>query len=558
MACAAASSTRRRRGPTSRRRWCCGRARSSCSTMPAPSSRSSPPACGSCAARLFAERRAARRAAVRRRRQPVPVRADDSAERDRAPARGPPERSSASRSSAASSCVGFRAARDAVDGASARRVGASEESVRAAWLVGCDGAHSTVRHGLGMDFAGSAEPNDWMLADVHIARPRRPRRGAHLLARRGHARLLPDRHRPLPHRRRRRPGAVAERPPDPTLADVQAVLDARGPGGLTVHDPIWLASFRINERKVADYRAGRVFLAGDAAHIHSPAGGQGMNTGMQDAFNLAWKLALVARRARARAAARQLQPRAQRGRRPGAAQRRRDDPRRARCAIRAAQRLRNALLPLLASLGVVRTAMRDTLTEMNINYRAGPLQPRRSVAGGARPRALTAASSPAIALRTPRSSMRAAARRRGCSSCCAAAATACCSAPARTAASARCSAIAAAVGGAYRSDRRVHVDVVIERAPLLRDRAARCLRRARPRPPSSSAQTATSGTTASRSTPHACAPTSPATSSRSRSSAPPRRGYGYGMIPCDFRCGPTFVGLSSPGHPARPVLAVGS
>ena len=59
--------------------------------------------------------------------------------------------------------------------------------------------------------------------------------------------------------------------------------------------PIWLASFRINERKVADYRAGRVFLAGDAAHVHSPAGGQGMNTGMQDACNLAWKLALVCR-----------------------------------------------------------------------------------------------------------------------------------------------------------------------------------------------------------------------------------------------------------------------
>jgi FAD binding domain len=58
---------------------------------------------------------------------------------------------------------------------------------------------------------------------------------------------------------------------------------------------IWLSSFRINERKVADYQAGRVFLAGDAAHVHSPAGGQGMNTGMQDACNLAWKLALVVR-----------------------------------------------------------------------------------------------------------------------------------------------------------------------------------------------------------------------------------------------------------------------
>src|SRR5580698_6383262 len=63
---------------------------------------------------------------------------------------------------------------------------------------------------------------------------------------------------------------------------------------MTAHDPIWLAGFRINGRKCSSYRWGRAFLCGDAAHVHSPAGGQGMNTGMQDAFNLAWKLALVA------------------------------------------------------------------------------------------------------------------------------------------------------------------------------------------------------------------------------------------------------------------------
>jgi hypothetical protein len=78
------------------------------------------------------------------------------------------------------------------------------------------------------------------------------------------------------------------------LADVQALLDKRFPG-VYATKPVWLSSFRINERKVTDYRAGRVFLAGDAAHVHSPAGGQGMNTGMQDACNLAWKLALVVR-----------------------------------------------------------------------------------------------------------------------------------------------------------------------------------------------------------------------------------------------------------------------
>src|SRR6202012_498980 len=89
------------------------------------------------------------------------------------------------------------------------------------------------------------------------------------------------------------PPSDSAHPADPTLEQVQAVVDRRGPGGLHLSDPIWLAGFRINERKVADYRSGRVFLAGDAAHVHSPAGGQGMNTGMQDAINLAWKLALV-------------------------------------------------------------------------------------------------------------------------------------------------------------------------------------------------------------------------------------------------------------------------
>jgi 2-polyprenyl-6-methoxyphenol hydroxylase-like FAD-dependent oxidoreductase len=83
--------------------------------------------------------------------------------------------------------------------------------------------------------------------------------------------------------------------PAPTLEDIQRVLDERGPGGIKVGDPVWLSNFSINERKVEDYRSGRVFVAGDAAHVHSAASGQGMNTGMQDAFNLTWELAFVSR-----------------------------------------------------------------------------------------------------------------------------------------------------------------------------------------------------------------------------------------------------------------------
>ena len=81
--------------------------------------------------------------------------------------------------------------------------------------------------------------------------------------------------------------------PPPTLADLQAAVDRLAPAGTTVHDLRWSSIFRISHRIVPQYRVGRVFIAGDAAHIHPPTGGQGMNTGIQDAYNLAWKLALV-------------------------------------------------------------------------------------------------------------------------------------------------------------------------------------------------------------------------------------------------------------------------
>jgi 2-polyprenyl-6-methoxyphenol hydroxylase-like FAD-dependent oxidoreductase len=81
-----------------------------------------------------------------------------------------------------------------------------------------------------------------------------------------------------------------------TLEDFQQIVDSvLGPGVVHLHAATWLSSWRLNVRMVEHYRAGRVFLAGDAADVHSPAGGQGMNTGIQDANNLAWKLAAVLR-----------------------------------------------------------------------------------------------------------------------------------------------------------------------------------------------------------------------------------------------------------------------
>jgi 2-polyprenyl-6-methoxyphenol hydroxylase-like FAD-dependent oxidoreductase len=175
-----------------------------------------------------------------------------------------------------------------------RHADGREETMEIDWLVGCDGAHSTVRHGLGMEFEGSTLPSDWILADIHLSGvPGREDEMKVYWHAEGALPLLP-----ISPGRFRVAADVSDATttaprPDPTVEEVQAILDRRGPGGIKASNPIWLTSFRINERKVKDYRAGGVFLAGDSAHIHSPAGGQGMNTGIQDACNLAWKLAIV-------------------------------------------------------------------------------------------------------------------------------------------------------------------------------------------------------------------------------------------------------------------------
>jgi 2-polyprenyl-6-methoxyphenol hydroxylase-like FAD-dependent oxidoreductase len=192
--------------------------------------------------------------------------------------------------------AGFTAERDRVT-AVLRDANRDEERLDTAWLIGCDGAHSSVRHGLGVQFEGETLPSNWILADVHLAGVRTPPGELDMYWHSdGVLALFPiagDRYRVIADVDDDMPAGGGQG--DPTLAEVQALIDRRGPGGIEASAPIWLAGFVINERKVADYRVGRVFLAGDAAHIHSPAGGQGMNTGIQDACNLGWKLAMVCR-----------------------------------------------------------------------------------------------------------------------------------------------------------------------------------------------------------------------------------------------------------------------
>ena len=257
--------------------------------------------------------------------------------------------------------------------ATLRRADGSEDSVSAPWLVGCDGAHSTVRHGLGMQFTGTAEPNDWFLADIHVQGPLPTNELSIYWHEKGVLVFFPiDRTR---FRVIADLGTAANTgpPPDPTLAQVQAKIDERGPGGLTIVDPIWLAGFRINERKVSDYRRGRVMLAGDAAHIHSPAGGQGMNTGMQDAFNLAWKLALVHRGQGQREPL--LNSYSTERSAVGDQVLKGASMLTLVATLRnpIAQYLRNHIAPVMTSFGFVQDRIKNTLCELSINYRHSPL-----------------------------------------------------------------------------------------------------------------------------------------------------------------------------------------
>ena len=166
-----------------------------------------------------------------------------------------------------------------------------QEKVRAAWMIGADGAHSTVRKQLEIPFEGSTYEERFLLADVKIEGHLRGDRVTSFFAEDGVLACFP-----MKDQRFRliglAPGDLSSEDA-PTLEQMSALFARRSGLDAKVSDARWLAQFRVHCRQVARYRDDRVFLAGDAAHIHSPVGGQGMNTGLQDAHNLAWKLALV-------------------------------------------------------------------------------------------------------------------------------------------------------------------------------------------------------------------------------------------------------------------------
>jgi 2-polyprenyl-6-methoxyphenol hydroxylase-like FAD-dependent oxidoreductase len=176
--------------------------------------------------------------------------------------------------------------------ATVRDADGQPRQITAGYLAGCDGAHSRVRRELGLPFRGHPYPQDWLLADVRLDWAR-PENEVHVFFRAGGTPLICF---PMREHRWRLvvPFAGDRAPGAPDLAEIQQLVDQRAPEPLVASDPTWLASFHCHRRSTNTYRRGHVLLAGDAVHIHTPAGGQGMNTGITDAHNLGWKLALVA------------------------------------------------------------------------------------------------------------------------------------------------------------------------------------------------------------------------------------------------------------------------
>ncbi|MCA8920971.1 MAG: FAD-dependent monooxygenase [Planctomycetes bacterium] len=251
------------------------------------------------------------------------------------------------------------------------RRGQAEERASCPWVVACDGAHSTVREQLGVRFEGADVPASFVLADATLECALEVDEVHTWFAPAGPALLVPL---PTPGQWRVIVGLAEgqERPPEPSLDYVDALLRERVDCAFTLRDPLWLAGFDVRQRKADRYRVGRVFLAGDAAHCHSPIGGQGMNTGLQDAYNLAWRLALVVRGLGREA----LLDVYQAEREPVARDLLRDTERGTRVVTLRnpiTQAVRNHVGSFLSGLDVVRQRLARKVGELSVHYRGSPL-----------------------------------------------------------------------------------------------------------------------------------------------------------------------------------------
>jgi len=265
--------------------------------------------------------------------------------------------------------------------ATLRTADGTQTTERFDWLVACDGSHSVVRHRLGLQFQGDTLGLDWTQGDFHLTGMPLPSSELAIFWHPEGALMFfpmaPDRYRIITSL-----GPSTDAEPVPLDLDAfQKVIDRRGPGGITLTGTVWTSAFRINERQVDAYRSGRIFLAGDAAHVHSPAGGQGMNTGIQDAINLAWKLALVSRGA---LAAPMLLGSYDAERRPAGAAVIRDSGRLTKAATlesHTLQALRNVVAHLVLGLPAAQHAIAGTIAEVSVGYPNSPLNGASNHAG---------------------------------------------------------------------------------------------------------------------------------------------------------------------------------
>ncbi|CDZ76547.1 Pentachlorophenol 4-monooxygenase [Legionella massiliensis] len=166
----------------------------------------------------------------------------------------------------------------------------NSEQIEASWVIACDGSHSTLRELVKAPFIGSSYKQTWWLADLFIDWDLPENKMVGFTSDEGPMVCFP-----MGKKRYRIVMTAPEKIEykDPTMTDIEEAFSRRCSEKATLSNPIWLSQFGIAHKQIDQYRYNRVFFAGDAAHVHSPMGGQGMNTGLQDIYNLAWKLAMV-------------------------------------------------------------------------------------------------------------------------------------------------------------------------------------------------------------------------------------------------------------------------
>jgi 2-polyprenyl-6-methoxyphenol hydroxylase-like FAD-dependent oxidoreductase len=251
--------------------------------------------------------------------------------------------------------------------------GRSTES-RTPWLIGCDGARSAVRKALGLPFEGAEYPESFLLADIKLAWKRPEDEMTITLTPEGPVVAFP-----LPEPGRWRlvhastgPVDDSEAEPSRVVDRLQSLLRENGWAEAEVSDPTWTSAFKIHRRVVDRFRDGRCFLAGDAAHIHSPAGGQGMNTGIQDAYNLGWKLGLVVKGASPESLLDSYSPE----RRPVVADVAQGSDLLTRVVTLrnpVAKSVRNHLMGLLGEFDFVARRVSKDLSELGVGYHGSPI-----------------------------------------------------------------------------------------------------------------------------------------------------------------------------------------